>query len=193
MAEGAMRDEHEATVDTAAGEPASGMGLVTIARMSGTEASLAAAKLEAEGVPCFVADTNIAIADPLVFPNVPVQVRARDAARARAILDQPAAAAAAGDGEYADEAWRCGKCHRKTVELVPMTAAWRWMATAFWGLIALMIVLRVSGIGLWSIAGGAARPIEAGWAVVVCTLALLLVFRRREQQCTSCGHRWAKT
>src|SRR5687768_17149118 len=96
----------------------SGLDLVTVARMSGMEAALAAAKLREERVPCFVADTNIAIADPLVYPNVPVQVHERDLDRARSILNRPAKVEA--DDEYAEEAWRCGKCHRKTVELVPM-------------------------------------------------------------------------
>src|SRR5687768_8450608 len=62
----------------------------TLRRMPSFEANLAAAKLEAAGVPCFVADENISIAHPLAFSQVRLQVAEADFERAEQILDAPA-------------------------------------------------------------------------------------------------------
>src|SRR5687768_11632553 len=76
----------------------------TLRRMPPFAANLAAAKLEAAGVSCFVADENISIAHPLAFSQVRLQVAEADFERAEQILDAPALARADDDDEDADDA-----------------------------------------------------------------------------------------
>jgi hypothetical protein len=98
--------------------------LVTLITVDVMEAQLARAKLEAEGVPAFVIDQHASVVHPLLFRNAQLQVAERDVERAKKILDRPAAIDPEdqdGDGGYAEEDFRCPRCHRKAVELVPLT------------------------------------------------------------------------
>src|SRR4051794_12354694 len=94
-----------------------GFILVTLRSMPGLEAKLAAAKLESEGIPTFVAGDAINYAHAFIFPEVQLQVRKSDLQRATQVLAQPAALD--DDGDYADEEFRCPQCHSKDVALMP--------------------------------------------------------------------------
>jgi hypothetical protein len=177
--------------------------LLTVLRVGNYEAELAAAKLRSEGIDCFIADQNFSVTDPLVGPDVRLQVRARDLARARAILDEvadpvpPGAVAAGGEtaADYADEPWRCPGCHRKTVELLPSTPFWRFVRNAFWvTLAAPFVVFVVSHLlpdeyrGRFLLSESFVCP----WAALIVLMFFPLVFRDRAKRCTSCGHAWNK-
>ncbi len=87
------------------------------------EAQLIQAKLQAEGIPCNLADQNMAqMYSALIGIDVRLEVLDHDLERARAILEE-ARAARATDGEddpYLDEDWRCSKCRSRNVGYVPL-------------------------------------------------------------------------
>jgi hypothetical protein len=63
--------------------------LVTVRRFPAFEAELARAKLESEGIPAFIQDTNLASTYPFLVSDVPLLVSEADLDRATKILDQP--------------------------------------------------------------------------------------------------------
>jgi hypothetical protein len=167
--------------------------LVTLRRMRPMEADLARAKLESEGVPCFVDDQNIAQTHSFLFTEVRLQVAESDVDRATEILERPADDDA--DGEYADEPWRCPKCHRKSVDLMPLGTWRRWARRAF--VFVLIIPLLLASItwcfpdpqlendsralrewGLWP------------WVLIVFGLGAAVLFAKRRKICRSCGYEW---
>src|SRR5687768_9619832 len=100
----------------------------TIRRMPHFEANLAAGKLEAAGITCFIEDENISVVNPLVFSEVRLQVAEADLERAAEVLATPSTPAKRdrdddGDdnNDYVDEAYRCPKCHKKAVDLLPVS------------------------------------------------------------------------
>jgi hypothetical protein len=101
--------------------------LVTLASFaSPTEAALAKSRLEMEGIRAFL-DNEFLVAAHGLLSNatggVKVKVAASDAARARQVLetrhelDEEDRDEADG---YAEETYRCPKCHKKDVDLVPL-------------------------------------------------------------------------
>ena len=166
--------------------------LITIGRMGVHEAEMAAAKLRSEDIDCFIADSNVASTYQLVMPDVRLQVRARDVARAREVLDAPAPETAEGD--YVDETWRCPKCHRKTVEHLPLPPLWRLLRNAFW-LTLLVPPIAVGHVRLILPAEESHRlsslnALVCPWAALVLGLSLPLILRDRGKHCTTCKHAW---
>src|SRR3954465_14373852 len=94
--------------------------LVTLKRLPPMEGELAAAKLQSEGIRCYLIDQNISIVHPAMSNEVRLQVAEADLERGREILARPAGADA--EGEYVDEPWRCPRCHHKAVDLLPLSA-----------------------------------------------------------------------
>src|SRR4051812_4874572 len=87
------------------------------------EAQLIQAKLEAEGIPCNLADQNMAqMYSALIGIDVRLEVLDHDLERARAILEAARATRAtdAEDEPYLDEDWRCSKCRSRNVGYVPL-------------------------------------------------------------------------
>ena len=77
-------------------------------------------KLESEGIRCFVAGQMLSGTHPLVFSDVQfVQVAEGDSRLAEEILNRPVEQTE--DGEYIDEDGTAQKCHRRKVDLVPLT------------------------------------------------------------------------
>ena len=171
-----------------------GTSFVTIRRMPPFEAELACAKLQSEGIPAFIADANMALIHPLLMGQVQLQVPETDVQAAEEVLSRPAAIDAEGD--YADEDWRCPKCHRKQIDLLPLTRPWRWVRN---GLIIAILAAIILGIFQASLDRDASRLVEPylGNALLasilaVPILALSLLFARRTRRCQACGHEWRK-
>lgn len=157
--------------------------------MPATEADLAAAKLRLEGIPCFVADRNFGMAAVWTQRMVPLQVHQVDLERAREVLDRPAEPAA--EGEYVDEDWRCPKCHRKKVELVPMSRGRKgMMLVAF----ALLLVPMLLGFLLNMLdldtAAEALGPIKLPAILTAAALLIVIALSPRKKFCAACDHRW---
>jgi hypothetical protein len=88
------------------------------------EAQLIHAKLEAEGIPCNLADQNMAqMYSGLIGIDVRLEVLDHDLERARAILDEVRSVRAknAEDEPYLDENWRCSRCRSRNVSYVPLS------------------------------------------------------------------------
>lgn len=93
------------------------------------EAHLAKGRLEAEGIEAFLDNENLVAMHQFLGAGatggVGLRVAASQVDAARQILSTPAVLESV-DGEaledegYADENWRCPKCHRKHVELVKL-------------------------------------------------------------------------
>jgi hypothetical protein len=171
-------------------------GLVTLTQMNAMEAELACTKIQSEGIPCFVADRNWATGSyNAILCMASVQVHESDLERARAILDRPPAQDM--EGEYVEEDWRCPKCHRKTIDVMPMSRFWKRVFLLFLGLIVVPLALELVGRAIpeqdwlpsFESLGGFAGP---AWIIALATLALTLIFRPRQKHCTSCGHTWKK-
>src|SRR6185436_2296648 len=62
-----------------------------------------------------------------------------DVERAEEILTRPADEDM--EGEYADEEWRCPSCHRKAVDLLPLSKPWRRARVGCLSLLALPLML----------------------------------------------------
>ena len=173
-----------------------GLRLVTLRRMQLMEAEMARTKLESEGIRCFIAGTAVTVAHSLAFPEVSLQVDEFDVPLAEKILARPAAADM--DGEYADENWRCPKCHRKTVDMVPLSPGVRRVRTSFFLLIVVQIVARVFVSNLP--AGSLTQMFEnvmqwsfLPWLLATFVLGLWWLLSTREKRCRECGHQWKGT
>ena len=105
--------------------------LVTVATFAlPTEAAMARGRLEADGIEAYL-DNEHLVATYSLLTNatggVKVTVPARDLERARAILasrhELDEADRDDEDDGYADEPYRCPRCHRKDVDLAPLPPA----------------------------------------------------------------------
>ena len=188
--------------------------LKTIRQLASFEANLAAAKLDAAGVPCFVIDDNISTAYPLVFASVKLQVPEDEVERAEAVLAQPFADPAGltddhddalgahhpfgdseADGDYVEEAYRCPKCHRKDIELLPLAGVMRHVR---FGCLAVLLLPIVAAIGAWMMRAGLAGKSpdlfapEAifAWMAVLGILSFAVLTAKRRKRCRACGHAW---
>lgn len=166
--------------------------LVTLRRMPLMEAEMARAKLESEGVPCAILDQEIAVNQPLVFSEVKLQVKQSDVELAEQILAQPAGD---DDGEYVEEAWRCPQCHRKTLELMPLSPGRRRVRTAFFTLLVMWPLLGLSGwiipeLGRW-IDNNLPPGLFVLWFVGTVIFGLMWILAHRSKRCTKCG--WQST
>jgi hypothetical protein len=173
--------------------PAPPSRLVTFRRMRTMEAQLAKAKLESEGVRCFIADENINVAHPFLWSEVTLQVPELELGRAAEILDRPAEDD--DEGEYVDEEYRCPKCHRREVDLMPLSP--RWRATRF-GCLALLGAPILVGVIDWAgvelsrrIGGAGGGAVLWGWLIATVLLSMLVLLAKRRKRCRKCGHVWS--
>ena len=187
--------------------------LKTIRTLASFEANLAAAKLEAAGVPCFVIDDNISTAYPLVFASVKVQVPEDQMECAEAVLAQPYADAAGleedddaletpsvieaeSESDYAEEPYRCPKCHRKDVELMPLRGFMRNVRFGCLIVLLLPIVALIAAWGMRSGSGGTSSPDlfapEAvfAWMALLGILSFTVLTAKRRKRCRACGNEW---
>ena len=167
--------------------------LVTVRRLPGTEAEMARAKLESEGIRCFIADSNLSATHPLLFTDARLQVSEEDATRAAQILDSPPADARAD--EYVDEDYRCPRCHRKAVDLLPLSGAWRQARVGCLALLVVPVLLTLVG---WTfphprvhafmdrLTSAAGVP----WFGLVLVLSVAVMLAKRRKRCRECGHEW---
>lgn len=165
--------------------------------MSVLEAELAKAKLASEGIRSFISDENLAVMHPLVMGSVHLQVDEADIARAEQILAQPAPVGE--DDEYAEEAYRCPKCHRRNVDLLPLTPGWK-QARRLWVLLLLAPVLR--SLLLWLIPEGTFKNsiddmtshphLLLTWLFITLILGVWLLLLPREKRCRDCGAQWGR-
>jgi hypothetical protein len=172
-----------------------GPRMVTLRRMPALEAEMARAKLEAEGIPCIIADARMSEALSLVVPDARLQVAETDVPLAEEILSRPAAAGA--DGEYADEEFRCPKCHRRAVDLMPLSPGARRARNGF----LLLAGAQIAGLLLRAVipAGELAGAIDwlMSWECPAWILAFVLglgwMLSSRDKRCRDCGHPWGAT
>lgn len=167
--------------------------LVQLRRMRSMEAQLARAKLESEGIPCFVDDELIAIADPLLFSEVTLQVRETDAEQATAILDTPPDDAKVD--EYVDEAWRCPACHRRKVELLPLSPGWQIARLTFILMIAAPLLIKFAqwAVPVRAFVDAVGRIEDqwlAIWMLAAAALGASILVAKRQKHCEECGHIW---
>jgi len=167
--------------------------LVRLGRMRLFEAEMARAKLESEGIACFVRDANVAVAHSLLFNEVPLLVDKKHLDRARAILDR--LPSDDEEGEYVDEPWRCPKCHRKSVEFQPLTRGLWIGRVACVTLLLLPLVMGMARllIGSDQIRRSIDRLCDAAllpWLVGTMVLISVQIFARRGKRCKECGHQW---
>lgn len=154
---------------------------------------MAKARLESEGIPCFVDDELIAIADPLIFSEVGLQVPDDQLERAGAILDAPPTDAKAED--YVDEAWRCPVCHRRKVELLPLSTGWQIAKLTFVLMVAAPFLLRLAHFAVPDQKFiDATRRFEGEWVGVWMLTAVALgasiLLTKRRKHCQDCGQVW---
>jgi hypothetical protein len=165
-------------------EAPSARRLVTLCRMRVMEAELAKAKLAGHGIPCFLSERELVNYNPLIFSDVGVQVPECDEATAMQILSQPAPDD--DEGEYVDEAWRCPNCHRKAVDLLPVSSFWRVIRYTCVALLVLLIFLPKMKSDYWDLVVGLV------WVMALATLLVSAILVRRSKRCRECGHTWSK-
>jgi len=172
---------------------ASDSKLVTVRRLPSFQAQLAKAKLQAEGIQCFVQEENVNVVYPIFFSDVPVQVAESDAWRAKEILDRPADEAA--EGEYADEEYRCPKCHRKNVDLLPLPKGWRWLRRVY--VIVLIFPLILLAMKWLFPDPHFVTDVDAfqqrawiAWVLFVLVVGTGLLGIKRRKRCRDCGLEW---
>lgn len=167
--------------------------LVTIRRLPGAEAELAAAKLESEGIPCFIADSHLSATHAMLVSEVRLQVHAENAERAIEILDRPPDDAAAD--EYVDEEFRCPRCRRKGIDLLPLSDNWR---RARAGCLILLLAPVLLTLVLWALPSPALHArvqrivsyVGWPWFAVVLVLSVTVMLVKRRKRCRTCGHEW---
>jgi hypothetical protein len=169
---------------------------VILCRLPVVEAELAKAKLESEGIPAVLRDTSMAVMHPLIVSEVPVLVQEPDVARARNVLAQPAGESAEGD--YVEEAWRCPRCHRRTVDLQPPSKVRRVGRAICVLLIVMPFILPFVRwiIGDRQINRAIDRMAEIAlipWMLGIITLTLILLLSRRGKRCRECGYEWTSS
>jgi len=166
---------------------------VLLATMPLSEAELARLKLESEGIHCLIAGQHITTMHPLLFHSVELMVNPIDLPHARQILDSPADDTM--EGEYVDEPWRCPKCHRKGLEMLPAAglrkAAWR----IWWAIAALIAIdFAMSWLNSGNARAQQSWNATADWALMPMLIAfgsisLYLVIGHREKRCPKCAWR----
>lgn len=167
--------------------------LVPFRRMRSMEAQLAKTKLESEGIPCFVADELIAITNPFVFSEVELQVPEDQVELAGSILDAPPTDAKAED--YVDETWRCPVCHRRKVELLPLSTGWQIAKLTFILMVAAPFLLRLAHFAVPDQRFiDATRRFEGEWVgvwmLMAAALGASILLTKRRKHCEDCGHVW---
>jgi hypothetical protein len=167
--------------------------LVTVRRLGSMEAELAKLKLESEGVRCFIGGQNTASIYPLLFTDVDLQVAESDLAEANEILSIPRAEDE--EGEYVEEAFRCPKCHRKSVQLMPLSNLQILVRTGLiFGLVIPFLFPLIKTIfpnrDLAAFLNRAADWGMTAWAVTLVILVVVILFSKRGKHCTECGHFW---
>jgi DNA-directed RNA polymerase subunit RPC12/RpoP/uncharacterized protein (DUF1778 family) len=170
-------------------------GLKTLRRMPAFEANLAAAKLGAAGIPAFVADENMSAAHPVLHGQVRLQVEEDNLEAAEAVLDTPAAPASAGTGDeddYVEEEYRCPKCHRKAVDLLPPSPRMRSTRLGCLGVLVLPVVLTLLANLSTDDDKGLVFPplVTVAWLAVLAVLAFVVITAKRRKRCRECGHEW---
>jgi rubredoxin len=167
--------------------------LVPLRRMRAMEAQLARVKLESEGIHCFVADQLMNVAHPLMFSEVELQVPEDQVQLATWILDAPPADAK--PEEYVDEAWRCPACHRRKVDLLPLSPGWQIVKLLFiftllspFAIVLAEWAFPIPAFVSWS--EKMAPRFLLIWPIVSGVMALALLTRRRHKRCRDCGHVW---
>jgi hypothetical protein len=179
--------------------PRVAVNLKTVRRLPAFEANLAAGKLEAAGINSFIADQNIAAAHPLAFSQVRLQVAEADLERAEEILATPSVSTASADdeGEYVEEAYRCPKCHRKPVDLAPLSPA---MRTTRFGCLLVALLPVLAALITWIIphVTGDEPPeltypptLVLTWLVILGVLCFIVFTAKRTKRCRECGHEWS--
>jgi hypothetical protein len=173
--------------------PPQPMSFVRLESLPLNEAELARLKLESEGITCFIAGQHISTVDPSVFHSVELMVNPMDLQRAREILDAPADDAM--EGEYVEEPWRCPKCHRKGLEMLPAAGLRK---TAWYGWWAVAVILAIN-IVMDFVNAGAPRAQQAwnaiaGWSFTPAMIAFgcvsfYLIVGQRQKVCPKCGWR----
>ena len=168
--------------------------LVPVARMRITEADLAKIKLESEGIPCLLRDSASAVANSFIVTDVPVLVRAEDLVRAKEVLARPADDSM--EGEYVEEDYRCPKCHRRDVELLPLSGFRRTLRTVWIALIvvpiAWSIFTTVTGISPGRAFDQTLVSLTLLWVLVVIVMGAVVLIGKREKRCRTCGARWTR-
>ena len=169
--------------------------LTLLRTMQLTEAELAKIKLESEGISCFISGANTSVAHPFAFNDVRLMVPKVDVERAREILERPADTEM--EGEYVDETWRCPKCHRKSIQLLPASGLRLLAWYSWWGSIGLFVLSEV----LSQLASGdrqfarafeeLPRILRLVCLVVFPLTSLYLILDQRDRACTYCG--WKST
>ncbi len=166
--------------------------LVTLCKMPLMEAEMAAVKLQSEGIQVTLTDRMMASTDPWVITQVRVQVRETDLEEAKAILARPAVDD--GEGEYADEEWRCPKCHRKDIELLKLPKAWRQVRNAWVMLLIVPVLLRFLRSAFPDPTLDAIAKSLGDWTglyvIVLLVGGVWLLFFKRQKKCRNCGHQW---
>ena len=154
---------------------------------------MACAKLQAEGIRAVVIDSEVAVTNPLVVPYARVQVAESDRAAAEEILARPAPDDA--EGEYVKEDWRCPKCHRKTVELLPPSGAGLAARFGCLGMAAVSVLFVASQ---WMMPEDWYRTAEQfvapgliPWVLLGAVVFVVWMFSKRDKRCESCGHEWS--
>ena len=151
------------------------------------EAELARVKLESEGILSFMADRELGSANLMFAGRVRLQVHEADVDLAEEILER--VDEDASPDEYVDEAWRCPKCHRKSIELLPLEG-WR---RALRVLFAVCALLAVAGIVLCALTDDTRqpwRPLVVVFVAAALVLGLSLAVAHRRKRCTNCGSVW---
>ena len=173
--------------------PARRADLKTLRRMPIFEANLAAAKLEAAGIPAFVGDGNMAAAHPVLQGQARLQVAEDNLAAAEAILAAPhAPAAGADDDDYVEEEYRCPKCHRKAVDLLPVSSGMRSTRLGCLGVLVLpvIVVLLANVLTMDGTTPSFPPLVIVAWAATLVVLSYIVITVKRQKRCRECGHEW---
>jgi hypothetical protein len=167
--------------------------LRTVAEMPAPEAAMARAKLEAEGIRSSIVGEDISGIHPLLFSSVQLQVMEADLKRAREVLNRPAEDD--DEGEYADEPWRCPKCHRKEIDILPLSGGYRLLRKIG---IAVFIVPIVALLAMRAFDQTDATlrirelmvDFSPAWLLALIIIAAIVMFTNRAKRCRACGHEW---
>jgi hypothetical protein len=175
--------------------------LKTLRRLPPFEANLAANKLETHGVRCFVDDQNLSTIHPLLFGDVRLQVDEADLERAEQILatpggvDIPESEREDLNDDYVEEAYRCPKCRRKSVDLLPVSPGMRNARFGCLFILVLPLLFTAAGalVGLETRGTVIAQyegPLLLAWVAIVIVLSLVVLLAKRGKRCRECGHEW---
>jgi hypothetical protein len=167
--------------------------LRTVADMPPAEAAMARAKLDAEGIRSYIAGEDVSGIHPLVFSSVQLQVMEADFDRAREVLGRLPEDNA--DGEYADEPWRCPKCHRKEIDILPLSDGYRMLRKI--GIVVFIVpIIALLAMRAFDQSDATLRIRELmldfspAWLLALIIIAAIVMFSNRAKRCRACGHEW---